>query len=70
MILVYLLYLYLLIGVVVSIWFAFYKVARIDEGAKATSIGFKLLLLPGSILLWPIVLHKTFSNQKHHGSTT
>jgi hypothetical protein len=51
----------------IAIWFVFYKITRIDGSAKGTSFGFKVLLLPASILLWPIVLHKLNTLKKQHG---
>lgn len=60
MLVVYLLYAYCLIGVLFAIWFSFFKVSKIDNGAAATSIWFKLIIMPASILLWPIVFKKAY----------
>ena len=57
---VYLLYAYFAIGFLFAIWFSFFKVKKIDEGAAATSVWFKLIIMPASILLWPLVCKKLF----------
>ena len=49
---------YLLIGVTFSIAFTLLGAKAIDQVAKTTSFGFKLLVLPASALLWPIMLAK------------
>jgi hypothetical protein len=46
--------LYLLIGAVVALLFAS-LVGRIDPAARGV-YGFRLLLLPGAALLWPVVI--------------
>ena len=58
MILIHLLYGYLVIGLLVAIWFAFKQVGHIDHAAEKTPLGFRLLILPGSMLLWPLILIK------------
>ena len=47
---------YLSIGLVVGILFISLGVAKIDAAAQGSSIWFRLIILPGSILLWPVVL--------------
>ncbi len=58
MILVYMFYGYLMVGAVFALWFVFFRVHHLDHGAENTPIGFKLLIIPGSILLWPYILSK------------
>lgn len=50
--------LYLLVGVLVAVPFAFRGVGRIDPSAREGTLGFRLLILPGSIALWPLVLRR------------
>ncbi len=50
--------LYLLIGVLVAIPFVIRGVGKIDPSAREGSIGFRLLIFPGSIALWPLVLRR------------
>jgi hypothetical protein len=67
MLFIYLLYVYFIIGIAIAIWFVFYKITRVDAAAKGTSFWFKVLLLPASVLLWPIVLYKINTLKKQHG---
>lgn len=46
------------IGFVFAIAFLLRGAQRIDEGVRGTSIGFRLILLPGTILLWPVLFGK------------
>ena len=57
-ILVWVFYGYLIIGLCFAIWFVGKGAQIIDEGMKGTKWSLKLLLLPGSLLLWPILLKK------------
>ncbi len=49
---------YLLIGLLVAVPFVFAGVKRIDPSAREGSLGFRLLILPGSVALWPVVLRR------------
>ena len=64
MLVVYLVYVYFITGFLFSVWFSFYKVKRVDESTAATSVWFKLIIMPATILLWPIVLYKAFQHKK------
>ena len=46
---------YALIGAVVAIPFVLIGVDRVDPAARG-AIAFRPLLLPGAVLLWPVVL--------------
>lgn len=48
--------LYLLIGAVFSVPFAFGWAGRLDPAARSGSTGFRLLILPGAALLWPLLV--------------
>ncbi|MEM7610333.1 MAG: hypothetical protein AAF270_01560 [Pseudomonadota bacterium] len=48
--------LYSLAGLVVGLFFVALGVTRVDPAARGTGVGFRLLLLPGSVLLWPMLL--------------
>lgn len=50
--------LYLLIGLVVAIPFVIRGAGKIDPSAREASTGFRLLIVPGSIALWPLVLRR------------
>ncbi len=53
---VYILYGYCIAGIVFAVWFSFFKVAKVDEVATGSSVWFKLIIIPATILLWPLVL--------------
>jgi hypothetical protein len=41
-------------------------VARIDNGAKGAGIAFRLLILPGLIALWPLMIIRWISGGQPH----
>ena len=49
---------YLLCGIVFSILFISKGLQVIDEGAHGSGIGFKLIIMPGCIIFWPVLLKK------------
>ena len=49
---------YVAIGVVFGVSFVAKGLDRLDPAAHGVSIGVRLLLLPGSVALWPILLWK------------
>ncbi|MEO6168761.1 MAG: hypothetical protein ABIO46_01225 [Chitinophagales bacterium] len=51
-------FLYLVAGFIFALLFVFRWVDQFDEQAKGASIGFRLLLIPGSTLLWPYLLRR------------
>jgi uncharacterized membrane protein HdeD (DUF308 family) len=55
---VYTFYTYLVIGFLFGLWFAFKGVQKIDTGMNEAKWNLRLLILPGSIALWPIMLRK------------
>ncbi len=55
---------YLAIGVLVGLAYAFFAVARIDHAAEGASWRFRLIILPGVIGLWPIMLIRFLSFRK------
>jgi len=64
MVIVYLIYGYLLAGLLVGCWFCFFQAGRTDAGAAQSGIGFKLIILPAALLLWPLVLSKRIKKEK------
>jgi hypothetical protein len=58
MAIIYFLYFYLAAGFLFALYFIFFRLPHIDANAKQTSVGFKLLILPGCILLWPLLITK------------
>lgn len=51
-----LLIIYFVSGVILAVWFSFYQVQKTFRGVKQASFWFRLIIMPGTILLWPWVL--------------
>ena len=49
---------YLYAGVAVAVWFIIYAIGRLDENAEAAWV-FRPLLVPGVLLIWPLVIWRT-----------
>lgn len=47
---------YLGFGLLFGVAFVIAGAGRLDPHAKAGTWGFKILILPGSVLLWPLLL--------------
>lgn len=48
--------LHLAIGCTVAGWVILIRNARFDPDARGATLGFRLAVLPGAILLWPVIL--------------
>ena len=46
---------YLAVGALFALFFAFAGAARLDRATKGAGPFFRLLLLPGAALLWPLL---------------
>ncbi|MBI1237854.1 MAG: hypothetical protein GC199_00780 [Alphaproteobacteria bacterium] len=44
------------VGAAFAILFLTFGVARVDPAAQGTSTAFRLLILPGVVALWPLLL--------------
>ena len=51
-------YLYALLGVVFALAFVTVGVKRIDSQANGSGIAFRLLIFPGSVAFWPLLLRR------------
>jgi TM2 domain-containing membrane protein YozV len=60
----YLVYAYLVTGLLVAFWFSFFQAGRIYIDAARSGIGFKLIILPAALLLWPLVICKRMKTEK------
>jgi len=49
---------YLLPGVLFVIPFLMKGLTKVDEGAHGGTIGFKIIIIPGVIVFWPLLLAK------------
>lgn len=49
---------YLLVGIVFAVLFVSVGVTRVDPAASHSSLGFKLIIIPGVVALWPWLAHR------------
>jgi len=49
---------YLFCGLIFAIPFIAKGITIVDEGAHGSSIGFRIIIIPGAIVLWPFLLRK------------
>ena len=49
---------YVAIGFVFMIPFIIRGANKIDEGAHGSSVGFRIIIIPGVIIFWPFLLQK------------
>jgi hypothetical protein len=47
---------YAIIGLAFAIAFVVAGVQRVDRQARGSGVGFRLIILPGSAMLWPVLL--------------
>lgn len=57
---------YILCGVLFAIPFVIKGVGAIDEGAQAAKLGFRIIILPGTIVFWPLLLSKWIKAPKRN----
>jgi hypothetical protein len=58
---------YVLLGLLFAILFVIKGVNKVDEGAHGGSIGFRLIIIPGVMAFWPLLLQKWLRAVKHKG---
>jgi hypothetical protein len=58
---------YVICGLAVGVPFVLRGVDRVDASAKGASIGFRLLILPGTVALWPLMAAKWIKARKAEG---
>jgi hypothetical protein len=59
--------LYLLFGLLFAILFVSKGVQKVDEGAHGGSIGFRIIIIPGTMVFWPLLLKKWITATKQTG---
>ena len=60
---------YLLIGVLFVVPFLMKGLNKIDEGAHGSTIGFKIIIIPGVIVFWPVLVSKWMKKTLNHKVT-
>ena len=60
---------YLLMGVLFVIPFLIKGLNKVDEGAHGSTFGFKIIIIPGVIVFWPVLLSKWMKSNLNHGGT-
>jgi hypothetical protein len=61
---VYLIGIYLACGILFAIPFTAFGVTRIDVAAKGATLGFRFMIFPGVVALWPYLLQRWLSGAK------
>jgi len=56
--------LYALVGAIFGLAFVTFGVQRIDSGAKGSGSGFRVLIFPGSVAFWPLLLRRWVGAQR------
>jgi hypothetical protein len=56
---------YLLAGFIFAIPFVIKGAKKIDHGADGGSIGFRIIIIPGTVVFWPLLLKKWITAIKH-----
>lgn len=56
---------YLLLGVLFVIPFLIKGLTKVDEDAHGGTIAFKIIIIPGVIVFWPLLLSKWMKNRNH-----
>ena len=59
---------YLFAGLVFAIPFIIRGVTKIDEGAQGSKWGFRVIIIPGTMVFWPLLLKKWMSANKNKGN--
>jgi len=50
---------YIVIGVIFALFFVGLGVKRIDPAAEEGTIGFRVLIFPGAVALWPLLMRRS-----------
>jgi len=58
---------YLLFGLLFAILFVIKGVEKVDEGAHGGTVGFRIIIIPGAMAFWPLLMRKWIKSQKQNG---
>ena len=56
--------LYFGVGILFALFFVGTGITRIDAATKQSGWGFRLLVFPGAVALWPILWLRIFASQR------
>ena len=56
--------LYLVAGIVFAVFFLSRGIAKLDTTAQGSDLAFRLIILPGTVALWPVLLKKWMNVKK------
>jgi hypothetical protein len=59
--------LYLFIGLLFAILFVIKGVEQVDEGAHGSSIRFRIIIIPGTMAFWPLLMRKWIKSTNQTG---
>ena len=60
---------YLVLGILFVVPFLLKGLTKVDEGACGGTIGFKIIIIPGVIVFWPVLLSKWMKANRDHRDT-
>ncbi len=63
-IIVYAVGIYLLLGVLFAVWFAISGITKLDDSAKETGFGFRLIIFFGAVALWILLVWRLAKGEK------
>lgn len=63
-IIVYLSFAYIALGALFAVWFVFFGAEKIDDAARESGLGFKIVIFVGAAALWIVLLSRLFGLKK------
>jgi hypothetical protein len=63
-IIVYAVFVYLALGVLFAVWFAARGVTRLDDAARGTGFGFRLIVFFGAVAFWILLARRVATGEK------
>ena len=63
-IIVYAVFVYLSIGILFAVWFVIFGVTKLDDSAKETSVGFRVIIFFGTTAFWVLLAWRVAKGEK------
>jgi len=57
---------YISCGILFAVPFVIKGVTKVDEGTHGTNLGFRIVIIPGTIVFWPLLLSKWIKRTKQN----